>query len=66
MSEQKNISRAQEVERELIAISRLDDGQLFEKYHTEAEGLNQVEAAERLGSFRHGAFQKSALPHSSP
>ena len=48
MSEAKNTGRSQEVERELIAVSRLDDAQLYEKYRTEAEGLNQVEAAERL------------------
>ena len=51
MSEAKNTGRSQEVERELIAVSRLDDAQLYEKYRTEAEGLNQVEAAERLEEY---------------
>ena len=51
MSEAKNVSRSQQVERELTAVSRLDDAQLFEKYRTEAEGLNQVEAAERLEEY---------------
>jgi Mg2+-importing ATPase len=51
MSEAKNASRSQEVERELIAVSRLDDAQLYEKYRTEEEGLNQVEAAERLEEY---------------
>ena len=51
MSERRNDSRAQEVERNLIAVSRLSDEQLFEKYRTEADGLNQVEAAERLEEY---------------
>ena len=51
MAEQKNDSRAHEVEQELIAVSRLDDAALFEKYRTEPDGLNQVEAAERLEEY---------------
>ena len=51
MSEAKNAGRAREVERELIDVSRLDDSQLFAKYQTEADGLNQVEAAERLEEY---------------
>ena len=34
MPEHKNDQRAQEVERNLIAVSRLNDEQLFEKYRT--------------------------------
>ena len=51
MSEARNANRSQEVERELTAVSKLEDAQLFEKYRTEAEGLNQVEAAERLEEY---------------
>ncbi len=51
MSERKSDNRAQEVERNLIAISRLNDEQLFEKYQTDPDGLNQVEAAERLEQY---------------
>jgi len=51
MSEHKTENRAQEVERSLIAVSRLNDEQLFEKYRTDPEGLNQVEAAERLEEY---------------
>ena len=51
MADQKNDGRAQEVERELLVVSRLDDAQLFEKYRTEPDGLNQVEAAERLEEY---------------
>ena len=51
MAEKKNDNHAQETERELIAVSRLDDGQLFAKYRTEPDGLNQVEAAERLEEY---------------
>lgn len=38
MPEAKNASRAQEAERELTALSRLDDARLYEKYRTEADG----------------------------
>ena len=48
MSELKNDNRSREVEQNLINISRLEDGPLFEKYKTDPEGLNQVEAADRL------------------
>ena len=51
MSERKNDSRAREVEQNLLTVSRLDDEQLFEKYRTEPDGLNQVEAAERLEEY---------------
>ena len=51
MSENKGDSRAQAVERNLIAVSRLDDRQLFTEYRTDPEGLNQVEAAERLEEY---------------
>ncbi len=51
MAEQKNENRSREVEKNLIAISRLSDEQLFEKYRTDPEGLNQVEAAERLEEY---------------
>ena len=51
MSERKNENRSRETERELIAVSRLTDEQLFEKYDTEPDGLNQVEAAERLEEY---------------
>jgi len=51
MSERKNDNRAQEVERNLINDSRLDDAALFAKYRTDSEGLNQVEAAERLEEY---------------
>ena len=51
MSERRNDSRAQEVERNLLTVSRLNDEQLFEKYRTEPDGLNQVEAAERLEEY---------------
>ena len=51
MAEAKNDNRAREVERELINVSRLDDEQLFAKYRTEPDGLNQVEAAERLEAY---------------
>ncbi len=51
MSERKNDNHAQEVERNLVAVSRLDDEQLFEKYRTEPDGLNQVEAASRLEEY---------------
>ena len=51
MSAHKNDNRAREVEQNLISVSRLTDEQLFEKYRTEPEGLNQVEAAERLEEY---------------
>ena len=51
MAEQKNENRSREVERELIAISRLNDEELFEKFQTDPEGLNQVEAADRLEEY---------------
>ena len=51
MSERKNDNRSREVEQNLINISRLEDGPLFEKYKTDPEGLNQVEAAERLEEY---------------
>ena len=51
MAERKNENRSQEVERNLIDVSRLDDEQIFEKYKTEPDGLNQVEAAERLEEY---------------
>ena len=51
MSEAKNVSRAQQVERGLLAASRLDDEQLFAQYRTDPDGLNQVEAAERLEEY---------------
>ena len=34
MAERKNENRSQEVERNLIDVSRLDDEQIFEKYKT--------------------------------
>ena len=51
MADKKDSSRKQEVEERLIAASRLDDAQLFAKYRTEPDGLNQVEAAERLEEY---------------
>ena len=45
MSERKNDNRAQEAGRDLIAVSHLSDEQLFEKFRTEADGLNHVEPA---------------------
>ena len=51
MSEAKSDNRARQAERDLIDISRLSDEQLFEKYRTEPDGLNQVEAAERLEEY---------------
>lgn len=51
MSERKNDNRSREVEQNLIDVSRLEDAQLFEKYKTEPEGLNQVEAADRLEEY---------------
>ena len=51
MSERKNDNRSREVEQNLIDISRLEDGPLFEKYKTDPEGLNQVEAADRLEEY---------------
>ena len=51
MSERKNNDRAREVEQNLLDISRLTDEQLFEKFGTEPDGLNQVEAAERLEEY---------------
>ena len=50
MAEQKN-DKAREVEQNLIAVSRLNDEQLFEQLKTEPDGLNQVEAAERLEEY---------------
>ena len=38
MSEAKNVSRAQQVERGLLAASRLDDEQLFAQYRTDPDG----------------------------
>ena len=51
MSERKSDNRSREVEQNLIDISRLEDGPLFEKYKTHPEGLNQVEAADRLEEY---------------
>ncbi len=51
MSERKNDNRSWETERSLTEISRLSDEELFEKYQTEPDGLNQVEAAERLEKY---------------
>ena len=51
MADSKNDNRSRETERELIEVSRLTDEQLFEKYKTDPEGLNQVEAAERLEEY---------------
>ena len=39
----QNETRSRETERNLIDASRLSDEQLFEKYQTEPDGLNQVE-----------------------
>ena len=50
MAEQKN-DKAREVEQNLLAVSRLNDDQLFERLKTEPDGLNQVEAAERLEEY---------------
>ena len=50
MAEQKN-DKAREVEQNLLAASRLNDDQLFERLKTEPDGLNQVEAAERLEEY---------------
>lgn len=51
MADSKNDNRSRETERELIEVSRLTDEQLFEKYKTDPDGLNQVEAAERLEEY---------------
>ena len=51
MSEHRNDSRSREVEQNLINVSRLGDEQLFEKYRTSQDGLNQVEASERLEKY---------------
>ena len=51
MADKRNEDRSRETERELIDISRLSDEEIFEKYRTEPDGLNQVEAAERLEEY---------------
>ena len=62
MADRKNANRSRETERELIDVSRLTDEQLFEKYKTEPDGLNQVEAAERLEEYgRNRIWQSSTV-----
>ena len=39
------------MEQNLIAISKLDDKALYERFKTDPEGLNPVEAAERLEEY---------------
>ena len=48
---EKTSAVRQETEKTLIDLSRLSDEALFEKYQTDAEGLNQVEAADRLEEY---------------
>ena len=43
--------RRTEVEHRLSELSRLSDPEIFETLHTDAEGLNQVEAADRLEEY---------------
>ena len=50
-TQKKDTGRSREVEQNLIAVSRLDDDDLLAKYRTDPEGLNQVEAAERLEEY---------------
>ena len=55
MGRKKNDSRTQEkkiqVEQELAALSAISDDTLFEKLQTSEEGLNQVEASDRLEEY---------------
>lgn len=51
MADKKSTVQSQQVEKDLIALSRLDDPELFARYKTDSEGLNQVEAAERLEEY---------------
>ena len=48
MADKKDAGRSREVEQNLIDLSRLDDEALFSRFRTDPEGLNPVEAAERL------------------
>ena len=48
---EKNDEKKQLVEKELAYISTLSDEDLFKKLNTEEEGLNQVEAQERLEEY---------------
>ena len=51
MADKKDTGRSREVEQNLIAISKLDDAALYEKFGTEPDGLNPVEASERLDEY---------------
>ena len=50
MSEQ-NPARSAGTEQKLIELSRLTDEAVFQQYRTGMDGLNQVEAVERLEQF---------------
>ena len=51
MAKQKAATGQQEAEKSLIAISRLTQDEIFSRYRTDEDGLNQVEAAERLEEY---------------
>ncbi len=51
MADKKDTGRSREVEQNLIEVSRLGDAALFDQFKTDGEGLNQVEAAERLEEY---------------
>ena len=44
-------ARANEVERRLAGISRMSDAETLQSLQTDPEGLNPVEAAERLEEY---------------
>ena len=51
MAEKRDAGRSREVEQSLIAISKLDDETLYARFKTEPDGLNPVEASERLDEY---------------
>ena len=51
MAGNKNQVGQQEAEKKLIGLSRKTDAELYGQYGTDTDGLNQVEAAERLEEY---------------
>ena len=47
----RNATQQPGVEQKLIGLSRLPDQEIFRQFRTEEEGLNQVEASERLEEY---------------
>ncbi len=51
MKKKENIERKGEVEKILLELSALDQKALFERYQSDEEGLDPVQAADRLEEY---------------